>query len=156
MSFLLILAVGIFSHLSRSCLALALLRASRVVCRTFLPSSWPSCRVCSSGWRPGFLRHPIATLWPSSQPTLMLHLRSPPLQASAISSPVEALRLQGQRQLFLTPFIRSIFVWNSHSTWGLCLLAAHLALLYNLLFTRPRYFSSLPPRGCGLPVSIIK
>ena len=77
-SFLLILALGLSSHLSRSCLALALLRAFRVDCRTFLPSSWTSCRACSSGWRSGFLRHPVATLWPSSQPTLMRHLRSPP------------------------------------------------------------------------------
>ena len=37
-----------------------------------IPSSWPSCRACSSGWRPGLLRQP--TLWRSSQPTLMLHL----------------------------------------------------------------------------------
>jgi hypothetical protein len=94
LSFLLILAVGLSSHLSRSCLSLAFLRASRLP--YYSPSSWPSCRACPSGWRPGFNPSPsvsyslvLFAAYPHAPPSIASSW------ASAISSPVEALRLQG-------------------------------------------------------------
>jgi len=95
LSFLLILAVGLSSHLSRSCLSLAFLRASRVVC--ILRALGPPVEPVPPGVRrPGFNPSPsvsyslvLFAAYPHAPPSIASSW------ASAISSPVEALRLQG-------------------------------------------------------------